>query len=46
MLRKKEKRGSTLIALVIMVAALAAGPGAGVASAGIFSSDASWAEGA
>ena len=52
MLRKREKRGSTLIALLVVVAALAAGPAAGAASAGIFSSpvgnfspDASWAEG-
>jgi hypothetical protein len=52
MLRKKEKRGSRLIALLVVVTALAAGPAAGVASAGTFLSDAgflpdaSWAEGA
>jgi hypothetical protein len=46
MLKKKGKRGSTLIALLVAVAALAAGPVAGAASAANFSPDASWAEGA
>jgi hypothetical protein len=48
MLRKKGNRGSTLIALLVVIAALAAGPSAGVASAKSFnfSMDASWAEGA
>jgi hypothetical protein len=46
MLRKKERRGITLIALLTVVAALAAGPIAGAASASDFSPDASWAEGA
>jgi hypothetical protein len=48
MQRKKGNRGSTLIALLVVIAALAAGPSAGVASAKSFnfSMDASWAEGA
>jgi hypothetical protein len=47
--KKKGKRGSTLIALLVVVAALAVGPSAGVASAKsfyYFVPDASWAEGA
>jgi hypothetical protein len=46
--KKKGKRGSTLIALLVVLAALAAGPSAGVASAKNFHfvPDASWAEGA
>jgi hypothetical protein len=46
MLTKKVKRGFTRIALLVVVAALAAGPIAGAASAANFSLDASWAEGA
>ena len=46
MLKKKGKRGTTLIALLVMVAALAL-PATGMASVGIeFVPDASWAEGA
>ena len=47
MKRKKATRGSTLIALIAVIAALASGPSAGVASAKSFnfSPDASWAEG-
>jgi hypothetical protein len=47
MTKKNAKRGSTMIALLVVVAALAGGPAAGVASAaGMMHSDASWAEGA
>jgi hypothetical protein len=48
MQKKKGKRGSTLIALLVVLAALAVGPSAGVASAksyDYYGPDASWAEG-
>jgi hypothetical protein len=43
---KKRKRGSAIIALVVVVAALAAAPVAGAEPFGFFQPDASWAEGA
>jgi hypothetical protein len=46
MLKKNGNRGSRLIAMVIVVVALAAGPVAGGAFITGFSPDASWAEGA
>ena len=47
MAKKNANRGSKMIALLVVVAALAGGPAAGVASAGVtIYSDASWAEGA
>jgi len=44
MLKRKRKRGSVFIALVVVVAALAAAPVAGAEPLG-FLPDASWAEG-